>query len=543
MVSIAVVMPFLGALLSPEQLMNQPTVAPLLRFFDITEAGQLLMPLTLIFIFGAMLSGAMRIALSWSSIRLAFAIGADLSYTIYRRTLYQPYSVHISRNSSQVISAIVTKVNTAINGVIIPVITLLSSAFLLLAIATVLFAINIEATLFSMLGFGVIYLGIIRKTKNLKRSNGKEIALKSTQVVKGLQEGLGGIRDILLDGSQETYCAIYRSADLSLRRAQGSNQFIALSPRFAIEAIGMSLIAVVALVLHGHSGAMESQIAVLGALALGAQRMLPVMQQSYGAWSTLVGNLPVLNDALEFLDQPVQSEEAEEHITLLLNREIRFSGVGFRYAEDRPMILKNVNISIEKGSLTGIIGKTGSGKTTFVDLLMGLLVPGEGHIEIDGIRVNEHNRRAWQRQIAHVPQSVFLTDSSIAENIAFGIPKEKIDLGRVRYAAGQAQISADIDAWPLRYDTEVGECGICLSGGQRQRIGIARALYKKAKVIVFDEATSALDCDTESAVMAAIENLSDELTVIVIAHRHSTLKNCTKIIEVVKDGALRTRAY
>lgn len=544
-VSIGAVIPFLGALMIPEKLLAHSTAAALLGVFGITEAGQLPVPLTLLFVSGAMLSGAMRIALSWSSIRLAYATGADLSYAIYQRTLYQPYSVHVSRNSSQVIAAIVTKVNAVINGVITPVMTLVSSAFLLLAIAGVLFVINTQATLFSMLGFGVIYLGIIRTTRKLKRRNGKEIALKSTHVVKALQEGLGGIRDILLDGSQGTYCAIYRSADIPLRRAQGSNQFIALSPRFAIEAIGMSLIAVIALLLSGQPpGGIESSIPVLGALAIGAQRMLPVMQQAYAAWSALVGNLPVLDEALGLLEQPAQPEESGEHAaTLSFAREICFCGIGFRYGQGQPTILESVDITLEKGSRIGIIGKTGSGKTTFVDLLMGLLAPSEGHIEIDGIRIDEVNRRAWQRHIAHVPQSIFLTDNSIAENIAFGVPREKIDLGRVRQAAAQAQIATDIDTWQLGYDTPVGERGICLSGGQRQRIGIARALYKQAEVIVFDEATSALDGETETAVMAAIESLSDELTVIVIAHRRSTLKNCTKLIELVKGGAPRIRTY
>ena len=542
--SIGVVVPFLGALMAPEKLLTSPALASTLYLLGITKAEQLPAVLTLLFVAGALLTGAMRIALSWSSIRLAYATGADLSYAIYERTLYQPYSVHVSRNSSQIIVAIVTKVNAVINGVIIPVITLISAALLMTAILSILLVIDTAVTLFSFFGFGLIYLCIIWATKTVELRNSREINAKSTQVVKALQEGLGGIRDVLLDGSQKTYCEVYRHADIPLRRAQGSNQFIAVSPRFAIEAIGVSLIASVALLLSGKPGGVESSIPLLGALAIGAQRMLPLMQQAYAAWSSLIGNSAALSETLILLNQATPPEEGEEQAHLIhFRREIKFCRVGFQYGPDQPMILEGVEIALKKGERVGIVGRTGSGKTTFVDLLMGLLAPVAGHIEIDGVRLDDRNRRSWYKHIAHVPQSVFLTDNSIAENIAFGTPRDKIDLNRVRRAAAQAQIDADIDTWPLGYDTTVGERGVRLSGGQCQRIGIARALYKKVEVIIFDEATSALDGETEDAVMAAIERLSSELTVIVIAHRLSTLRNCSKIIEVIKGGVPRICNY
>lgn len=541
--SIGAVIPFLGALMVPEKLQAHPAFAAFLKPIGVMDAQQLLLPLTMIFIAGALLAGAMRIAFSWGSIRLAYATGADLSYSIYWRALYQPYSVHVSRNSSQIMAAIVTKVNGVINGVLTPMLTLMSSVFLLAAISGVLFVINIGVTLAALLCFGAIYLGVIMMTRAIKRRNGQEIAVKTTHVVKALQEGLGGIRDILLDGSQRTYCDIYRNADVPLRRAQGSNQFIAQSPRYAIEAIGMALIALIALMLSRYGDGIESSVPVLGALAIGAQRLLPVMQQAYAAWSALIGNQPVLEEVLELLEQFVPPEHDQDMSYMAFERDIRLRDISFRYSQEMPLILDGLELSIRKGSRVGIIGKTGSGKTTLVDLIMGLLVQDGGYVEIDGVQINEKNRRAWQSHIAHVPQSIFLTDNSIAENIAFGVPKDKIDWPRARRAAAQAQIASDIEAWPQGYDTRVGERGVCLSGGQRQRIGIARALYKNADVLVFDEATSALDGDTEKAVMDAIEGLSEKLTIIIIAHRRSTLKSCTQIIELIKGGTACVRSY
>ncbi|MFN5099382.1 MAG: ABC transporter ATP-binding protein [Burkholderiaceae bacterium] len=543
-VSIGAVVPFLGALTFPEKLLAHPFAASLLPKLGIVDARQLQISLTLMFISGALLSGVMRTALSWMSIRLAYSLGADLSFEIYRRTLYQPYSVHVSRNSSQVIAAVVTKVNSVINGFITPVMTLSSSALMMTAIAIVLFVINPMATIFSMLGFGAIYLVIIWTTRRIKRQNGRMIAAEATNVVKALQEGLGGIRDILLDGSQRVHCAAYHNADAPLRRAQASNQFLAASPRFAIEAIGMSLIAAIALLLSHQLGGIESSIPVLGALAIGAQRLLPIMQQGYAAWSSMVSNLPILEEALELLEQPAPlDEEHEADDNMLFGTEIRFSRVVFRYGPDQRPIFDGLDAVIEKGGLIGVIGRTGSGKSTFVDILMGLLTPTGGYIEVDGVRIDENNRRAWQRRIAHVPQSIFLSDGSIAENIAFGIPKAQIDFDRVMISAAKAQIATDVEALPLGYDTRVGERGVRLSGGQRQRIGIARALYKKADVIVFDEATSALDSETESAVMTAIQSLGKDITVIIIAHRTSTLARCSKIIEMVVGGIVRIRTF
>jgi len=542
--SIGAVLPFLGVLVAPGRVFEHPAAQPFIQALSLKTSGELLFPLTVAFSLAALMAGAMRLLLLWASTRLSFATGADLSISIYRRTLYQPYAVHVARNSSEVINGISTKANGVIYSIIVPALTLISASVMLGAILVAMLSVELTVALTAFGGFGLIYGSLIWITRARKLENGRRIAHESTQVIKCLQEGLGGIRDVLIDGNQETYCQIYRNADLPLRRAQGNNQFVSQSPRYGMEALGMLLIAALAYILAQQPDGIAKAIPVLGALALGAQRLLPVMQQAYAAWSSIQGSQASLQDTLNLLDQRLPNY-ADQPATepLPFRQSVRLNQISFRHSPQTPWVLKNLSVTIAKGSRVGIIGATGSGKSTLLDIVMGLLQPTEGALEIDDQPITTGNHRAWQSHIAHVPQAIFLADSTIEENIAFGVPSHEIDHPRVKHAARQAQIADIIEAWPNRYRTFVGERGIRLSGGQRQRIGIARALYKQADVIIFDEATSALDDGTEQAVMKAIEGLSTELTILIIAHRLTTLRNCSHIVELGNGSILRAGTY
>lgn len=543
-ISIGAVVPFLAALTNPQQAFGLHIAQPVIKFLQIRNPDDLLLPLTLLFASAALLAGLIRILLAWASTHVTFATGSDISFNIYRRTLYQPYSVHVARNSSEVINGIITKTNNVIYGAIGPTLALLSSGFMLVAILFILLSIEPQISLSAFFGFGLIYVVIIRITRGRKIHNSQRIAHESTQVIKSLQEGLGGIRDVLIDGSQSLYCKIYQEADYPLRKAQGSNAFIGQAPRYGIEALGMVVIAVMAYAISKQHSSLSNAISLLGVLALGAQRLLPVMQQAYYAWSSIVGGQASLNDILNLLDQPLPKHLEQPPIEAIPFKDrMSLNKISFRYSFESPLVLQDLSLIIERGSRVGFIGSTGSGKSTLIDIIMGLLEPTEGIFEIDGKAVTSENNRAWQANIAHVPQAIFLADSTIEENIAFGTPRETIDLERVVKAARQAQIAETIESWPAGYKTLVGERGVRLSGGQRQRIGIARALYKKADVIIFDEATSALDNETEQAVMEAIEGLCNNLTVLIIAHRLTTLKNCTQIVELGEGGVRRIGSY
>jgi ATP-binding cassette, subfamily B, bacterial PglK len=532
-VSIGTVLPFLGVLMAPERVFAHPFAQPLIDLLGLTDPGQLLLPLTIIFGLAALSAGAMRLLLLWAQTRLSYTTGAELSFDVYRRTLYQPYAVHVGRNSSEVINGIYGKTSQVISNVFLPVLILISTTVMLSAILITLLAVNPIVALAAFGSLGLIYLAIIRLTHKQLLANSQQIAYESTQVIKSLQEGLGGIRDVLINNSQDTYCHIYRNADVPLRRAQGNNVFIGQSPRYAMEAFGMLLIAWLAYWLARQPDGITSAIPVLGALAFGAQRLLPVLQQTYQAWSTIKGGQISLQDTLELLGQPLPGYAGQLPSQVLdFHSEIRLNKVSFSYGEEENWVLRDIQLEIPKGSRIGFIGTTGSGKSTLLDIVMGLLQPTKGTLEVDGVAVSSENIYAWQAHIAHVPQTIFLADSTIEQNIAFGIPKDQIDKERVRSAARQAQIVDAIESWPLKFQTIVGERGVRLSGGQRQRIGIARALYKQADVIIFDEATSALDNETEQAVMSAIDGLDKDLTILIIAHRLTTLHNCTQIIEL-----------
>ena len=542
--SIGAVLPFLAVLTAPERVFAHAAAQPIIQALGLTMPAQLLLPLTIAFALAALIAGAMRLLLLWASTRLSFATGADLSISIYRRTLYQPYAVHCARNSSEVINGISGKANGVIYSIIVPALTLISSSVMLIAILIALLAVEPVIALAAFGGFGLIYAFIIRLTRKQLLADSQRIARESSHVIKSLQEGLGGIRDVLIDGSQSIYCQNYRNADLPLLRAQGNNFFISSSPRYGMEALGMMLIAALAYSLAQQADGIAKAIPILGALALGAQRLLPVLQQAYGSWTSIRGGQASLQDTLELLDQPLPDYADQPAAQPLpFKHNISLKQLAFRYSPQTPYLLKQLNLTIAKGSRVGFIGTTGSGKSTLLDIVMGLLQPTDGTLEIDGQPVMPTNNRAWQTHIAHVPQAIFLADSSIEENIAFGVPIDQIDPQRVRQAAQQAQIADSIESWPKQYQTFVGERGIRLSGGQRQRIGIARALYKQADVIIFDEATSALDNETEQAVMQAIEGLSKDLTLLIIAHRLTALKKCTQIVELGDGGIKRAGSY
>jgi ATP-binding cassette subfamily B protein len=542
--SIGAVLPFLGVLMSPEKVFTSEYVQPIVSILEITQPNQLLLPLTLLFIAAAIFSAGMRLTLIWAQTRLGHAIGADLSLQSYERTLYQPYSVHASRNSSETIAGISGKVSSVVHSTLLPLLSSISSVLILISITAAIVAIDPLVALVTFGGFGAVYAMIMMASRNRLTQNSQRISRESNNVVKALQEGLGGIRDVLIDGTQAVYCKIYRSADLPLRRAQASNQIISASPRFLIEALGIALIAALAYAITGREGGVAAAIPLLGALAIGAQRLLPVLQQLYGSWSSLRGGQVSLNDVLDLLEQPLPAYAGalnSEPITF--TKSIKLNDICFRYTDQTPWVLRNIDLEIQKGSRVGFMGTTGSGKSTLLDIFMALLLPVKGSLIIDDTAINEQNFRSWQSHIAHVPQSIFLADTTIAENIAFGVPADQIDYQWVEKAARQAQIAETIESWERDYSTFVGERGVRLSGGQRQRLGIARALYKRADVIVFDEATSALDNETESAVMDSIDAIGKGITLLMVAHRLSTLKACNVIYELDSGRIKRQGTY
>lgn len=535
-ISLGLVVPFVGALAAPDQLLSNESLVKWLVFLNITNREQLLLPMAVAFALATVLAGGIRFGLLWASTRVSNATGVDLGAEMYQRTLYQPYQIHVNRSSSEVLSGITLKTSAVISGVLLKVLSLISAVVITIAIFVTLMAINTFIALISFAVLGTFYLGVTFVVRRRLDRNSSQIAKEQTRVVRAVQEGLGGIRDIIIDATQKLYVDTYRHSERQLRRSLGSNTIIGSCPRFLLEASVIVFVVFLAYVISGSDNA--AVLPMLGALAFGAQRLIPTLQQAYHSWATIAGSRQILADTLKLLKQsyPVQYRDKNGRSVIFENH-IRLRSVSFGYHQEGPLVLEDVSLKITKGSRVGFVGGTGSGKSTLLDIIMGLLEPVRGQVLIDEAVLSTDNIRSWQAQIAHVPQKVYLSDTSIIENIAFGVPRERINVARVKEAAERARIIEFIESLPEGFETKVGERGVRLSGGQCQRIGIARALYKNAPVLILDEATSALDYITEKAVMDSINSIEEELTILIVAHRLTTVERCDRIFEL-RDGRI-----
>lgn len=542
-VSLGALLPFLAILTSPDRMLNDPRMARVIAALGVSTADQLIVPFAVLFAAAAIASAFLRLVVLWTTGRFAHAISGDFSIEIYQRTLYQPYPVHVARNSSIVLSGIAHKADS-VSRMLVAQLTLVTDAVVLAAVASTLLAIQPLVASLAGAGFGGSYLLASWAARERLLRNGQLIAREQTQIIRVVQEGLGGIRDVLLDWTQPVYVDAYRKASGRLRRAAGNIQILFGGPRSLMEGAGIVLVVGLATWLSRTSGGLTGALPVLGVLALGTQRLLPVLQGAYTSWSSMLIHVVPVAEVLDMLDQPLPPEaHMPAPAPLQLEHSIRFEDVKFRYTQDGPWVLYGLNLTIPKGARIGIVGVTGSGKSTVLDLLAGLLEPTEGSILVDELPFAGERLRSWQRSVAHVPQSIYLSDSTIAENIAFGIVPGAIDMERVKQAAAEAQIADFIESHPDRYSAMIGERGIRLSGGQRQRVGIARALYKRGSVLVFDEATSALDNSTEQSVMATMDNLNRDLTVVIIAHRVTTVRRCDRVVELIDGRAVEYESY
>lgn len=535
--SLGAVIPFLAALTNPEILYKNIYLSPLLDILHIESPEGLLFPLTLIFSGTVIVASAIRVLLMWCNARLASYAGTELSVAVFRKILEDSYETHISRSSNEVINDLTKKIDCIIFGVMLPSLSLISSVVLLFALMALLIKIDPVIALSVGAFFSFIYIFIARMIKSRLSRNSDWIAREQAQTIKALQDSLGGIRDVLLDGTQEAFIQMYKKADRRLRYAQGDNNYVGQSPRYILEAVGIATLACLAYYLTANDNN-PIVFATIGIIALAAQRILPALQQIYYSWVGIASNETQLKDLLCILEKPTVIDSINLE-PFKMNQSIEFDNVFYQYKNTNSYALKGISLKIQKGMKVGIIGTTGCGKSTFLDILMGLLQPTKGDILVDGRSIGARElMRGWQKSIAHVPQSIFLMDASLEENIAFGIPQAQINHRLASDSAQGARINDQIES-----DILLGERGVRISGGQRQRVGIARALYKRASVLILDEATSALDSETEVEVMKSIYNLMEKPTVFIVAHRISTLNKCDLIIKFENGKIVQKGSY
>lgn len=536
-VSIGAVIPFLGALLTPERIYVMPILSPVWDFLGIADARGIIVPMVWMFCIVALVAAIGRAGQVFFLNKYAFGIAHEISARIFRFTLRQPYLVHVAKNSADTINDVGNKANIVTFNIVLPSLNLISSTLVAIFISIGLFTFNILVACLSILIFGLMYAGVALYIRQRLQQFSQLTTRESATILRIINESLGAIRDVILEHGYSVYESTFNKHDSRLKSAYANHTFITSCPRPLFEAVGMILIAVIGLIFL-KDGSVERAIPVLGAFAIAAQRLLPALQQIFVSYSSINAGRTALDDVINSIENCnfAIDTSAKACSVLQFTQSIELNNLSYSYPGSPRYVIKDANAKIDIGDRVGIIGPTGTGKSTLVDLIIGLLQPDEGEVLIDGQQLTAINVRGWQQNLAHVPQSIFLIDGNLAENIALGVKSDEIDKDMMSRALEISQLSHFLNGG---IETEnVGERGAKLSGGERQRIGIARALYKNAKIIIFDEATSALDTATERRLIEKIYDLNKSVTIIMIAHRLSTLENCNKILRIQPDGTV-----
>lgn len=461
-------------------------------------------------------------------------IGTEIADRLYSYYMQQSWQFHASGSSAQLTKQVSTEAARISNDIIQPLMQMNSKLVLAIFISISIVIYDPVIAILGLFIFSLAYFVLYRLVRQKLESNGQQLSEVSTRRFRLMNEGFGGIKDVLLLNRSHDFITRFHDSGKVYARARGTNIAISQVPRYFIELIAFgAMISLVLVLIKVHFGNLGEVLPILAVYALAAFKLLPALQQIYSSLSVIKGNVAAFEAVKDDLQRSIENQKivSETSIVTSINlyKNIALNDIAFSYPGKDRAAVDGVNMSIPVNSVIGLVGSSGSGKSTLIDLLLGLLTPQQGGIYVDNIRITADNKRAWQDLLGFVPQSIFLSEGSIAENIAFGIPAKDISLKQVNKALNLANLTELVEQLPDGVNTKVGERGVQLSGGQRQRIGIARALYHEAEVLVFDEATSALDGITEKIVMDAIHEFSGQKTIIMIAHRLKTVEKCDLI--------------
>ncbi len=549
-IGISMVFVLLGVLARPEQIAESRTLSWAYEGFGFSDIASFQIILAAAVFVVVMTGLAIKAGGTYAIVRFSTMRSWTISARLLGAYLHQPYSWFLTRNSADISHSVLGEVDRLVGQLIIPSVRLLANVLLVLAIVGFLLAVDPLVSILAAAlmggGYACIYLWLRRRLLHW----GREMRDRSGDRYRLTNEAAGGFREVKLLGLEDGYSRRFGEVARDFSRATAILQIMGEMPRFVLEALTFGILLVIIFVLLLRSeGDLLAVIPTLGVFAFAVMRLLPALQQIYHGLSSIRSNTAALDlihgDVMAARatvpDRPVATAP---DIRLPLTRVLELDGVGYAYPEAGRAALAAVNLTIPARQTVGIVGGTGAGKTTLVDLVLGLLVPQTGTIRVDGVAVTRETLRAWQRTLGYVPQAIYLTDDTVAANIAFGVPPEEIDLTAVERAARLAALHDFIvSELPQGYDTFVGERGVRLSGGQRQRIGIARALYHDPTLLILDEATSALDNITERVVMEAVASIRADKTIILIAHRLSTVKDCDTIFLMEKGRLVAQGTY
>jgi len=539
---VASIIPFLAVLENSSRLLNNERIKPILGYLAITTPQELLLAIVIVFIGITISTNVLRVVSIHVQNQLAARLSLDLGSKLYHHLLFQPYIFYTQHHSSE-LGTLMVFANNMAGTLFMPGLQIITNSFVAIALFLGILIIDGKVAIAMSVILATAYIAIYNWRKYKLQQNSISMSQAQTNLSKVTYESLGNIKDIILSAKANFFNLSYQQSLWGFNKANADNNTVFLTPRYLIEMLAMTCIALLALSM-GRGGDFSRSVPILGSLALAANRLLPALQQSFASVSQIQGYREQMRTVLKALERSYDPlQELVPAQVLLLRESLTMQNVWFRYREDSGWVLQDLCLTIPAKSRVGFVGTTGSGKSTTADLILGLLKPEKGQILVDDLPLEGERLRAWQLGVAHVPQSIFIADTTVASNIAFGVPEAQIDWDRVIKAAKLAQIADFIESLPEGYHTTVGERGIRLSGGQRQRVGIARALYREAKVIVFDEATSALDNYTERELMSAIDSLSQELTIILIAHRLTTVEKCDRIFEFSQGRVIHSGTY
>lgn len=535
-VSIGSILPFLSALLNPNFFEQSFFGFEIKELLGNKNKNEMISLALVIFVTIIVISSIFKTFLLWITTKFNANIGIDIANKVFIKLIAYPYEEYIQQSSDKLISDIANKVTAVIFSVIFPTLLFLSTVIQIFGIIVLLLFVNSLLVSYLILFFLIFYLLTFLFVKKKLFKNSKIIADEESYLIKYIQEGLGGKREITINNLHSFFIEKFKGSNRLLRVAQSRNNFLGILPRYVIEALAIIVVAFIFYYLLFNFMSEKPQgevLALIGLLALSGQKLLPLTQQTYTSLSRVMGSRDSLKSIVNILNLKFEKKSyiKDFNQNLNFNKIISLKNITYEYEKNKK-IINNLNIEIGKGSKVGIIGKTGSGKSTLIDIIMGLLNPTEGKIYIDDQIINNDNLQDWQKHVAHVPQNIFLNDDTITNNVAYGINPNFIDMNLVKKSIKDADLLDYVSNLENGLDTIIGERGIKLSGGQKQRLAIARALYKQASLIVFDEATSALDVQTESNVMSVIKNFSVKVTIIIVAHRLETLKFCDILYEV-----------
>ena len=540
---IASIAPFMAIVSSPELASENETLAFLFNITNAESHKEFVIILGFGVIAVLLVSNSYQAFMMWVVTNFARFQTHRLSVRLLRRYLFKPYSFFLNRNTSEMGKNVVNEVSRGVGGVLLPLLNLVSKSIISVSILILVVLIDPYTAIMAILIFGGIYTALYLSVKKLLHKIGIQTTDSATARFKIAQESMSGIKEIKLRGSENIFIDLFDIQSNLYAKNYAIRALIASIPRYFIEVIAFGgIIAIIISMLI--AGKTESEVITLTSVyAMAGYRLLPAIQGIYGDLTNLKFNLPIFSVLANDLKENKYKEQVQGYSEKIdFKEKISIKDVHFSY-DGNKSILNDINLSITRNDTIGFVGTTGSGKTTLIDILLGLLTPDKGSIFVDSTQIDQKNLQSWQKKIGYVPQSIFLIDDSIEKNIAFSIASDKIDKKRVVDAAKMADLHDFILTLEDGYSTSVGERGVRLSGGQLQRIGIARALYHNPEVLILDEATSSLDGATENTIMKSIHGLSHKKTIIIIAHRLTTLKECDVIYLLDKGQVVASGNY